>query len=94
MPPGAFVDVVMSPRILRNGVLLEIRPMPVLRVARLLEQIQKAILALRVSAHVDIEGVQCGCERGKLRLRRDDASALARAGKLGQHDGREDAEQE
>lgn len=59
MPAWTFVDVVVPPGIL-GDIVLEIRPVPVLRVARLLQQILEAVLALRIRTHVDVEGFECG----------------------------------
>src|SRR6478609_4930606 len=59
-PARAFVDVVVVPRILRQ--FLEIRPAPVLRVARLLDQVRQAALAFRVIAVVHLKRIERGGE--------------------------------
>ncbi len=70
----------------------EIRPAPVLGIARLLDQIHQPVLASGIVAVVHLVGVEGGLERRNLRLRRRDLRLLGSIGEAGQHNRRQDAQ--
>ena len=89
MAAGSLVDIVISPGILGNHVGLKIRAVPVLRVARLGEQVTQRLGIIGV---IYFEIIQGGAERGDL----CDSGLLfglfASTGEAGNNDCSKDAE--
>ena len=91
MLAGAFVDISMSPRIIRD-ITLEVRAFPALRITRLLHEIEQTVLAFGIETVVHLKGVESGTEGGDLGLGGGLASLLGASGELRDDDGGQDAE--
>src|SRR5437762_13610767 len=90
---GTHVDVRVAPGVVGDAALvLQVGTMPTLGISRLLYEVHQAALGFGIVSVVRLKHIQRRLEGGNVGLRVGFAGTLARAGELGQADGRHGAE--
>src|SRR6185436_253921 len=92
MPAWTLVDIVIPPRIFGNGIRLEVRPMPILRISGHDNQILQPVLALGIIAVINIESVERDLKVRNLGLRRCGLGLLRAIGESWKNDRGQNSE--